>query len=126
MLNRKRGKSFLVADMDKLIAWDKSGGQEDSTNLKMLKTLAEASRYAIAHELTQRQRECFTLRYERGMTLREISSTLGICPSAVGRHIAAARGRIQSHAAYCVIAYGKSPGLYSAKDGDERKNKCDG
>ena len=115
MLSKKPSRSFLVEDMDSLLHLAQSETDEGSTNKRLLKGLLAATRHAIAHELTKRQYECLTMRYEQGMKLSEIAKELGISSSAVARHIYTAQQKVQKYASYCVFAYSESPAAYSGQ-----------
>lgn len=114
MLMKKPSRSFLVGDVDEIVRGIPNFSEE-STNKKLLEALLAATRYAVAHELTKRQYDCFTMRYDRSMKLAEIADELGIGVSAVDRHISVARTRVQRYAGYCVFAYGKTPDAYVGK-----------
>ncbi len=73
-----------------------SGGTNKSEIARMKKILQRA----IRHELTGRQRDCLTMYYFGGMTMREIAHRLGLSPSTVTRHIKAAQARLRKVASY--------------------------
>ena len=58
---------------------------------KIVKILSKA----ILGELTERQRECLTMRYYQKLTVTEIASRLGVGKSTVSRHIKKAKLRLQ-------------------------------
>jgi len=54
------------------------------------------SSYLGLATLTERQRECFSLRFEYGLATSEIARRLGISRKVVGKYIKAANGKLQS------------------------------
>ncbi|WP_343252767.1 sigma-70 family RNA polymerase sigma factor [Ligaoa zhengdingensis] len=116
MLRPRTKRVFLVEDIDSISAQVCVQADEDNTNRQFLTALLRATRYAVDHELTERQRQCFTKRYYEGRTVTEIAGELGLDCSTVSRHITLARQRIQSHARYCVFAYRNSLDGYSGNN----------
>lgn len=56
---------------------------------------ADFSQYILAAGLTEKQRECFSLRSEHGLTIRAIARKLHLHHSTVEQHIRAATRKIQ-------------------------------
>lgn len=56
----------------------------------------DLSNYLDLATLSERQRECFSLRFEYGLATSEIARRLGISPKVVGKHIKAANRKLQS------------------------------
>jgi DNA-directed RNA polymerase specialized sigma24 family protein len=54
----------------------------------------DLSEYIEQAQLTERQRECFSLKFEHGCTVKAIAQTLGISRKTVDEHIHAAEKRI--------------------------------
>lgn len=105
MLDPRQNRTFLVDDMDRIAARAEQTLDSDNSNRQFLTALLRATHYAAEHELTNRQRDCFVLRYEKNMKVQEIAEQLGINASTVSRHILAARKRIQKHARYSMFAF---------------------
>ncbi|MBZ5532787.1 MAG: LuxR C-terminal-related transcriptional regulator [Acidobacteriia bacterium] len=56
---------------------------------------ADLSQYLDEAQLTDRQRECFSLKFEYGLRFSAIAHRLGISRKTVDEHIAAARRRME-------------------------------
>ena len=67
----------------------------ENTNFKEYKRLLNILSKAIIGELTDRQRECITMRYYQKLSVTEIAIKLNIGKSTVSRHIKKARIRLQ-------------------------------
>lgn len=61
---------------------------------KLAAKTTDLSKYLEGAGLTDRQRECFSLKFEYELTVSEIASRLGISRKTVDEHIAAAQRRI--------------------------------
>lgn len=75
-----------------MIAYDK---HFESTNFNEYQRLLKILSKAIIGELTERQRECITMRYYQKFSVTEIAVKLNIGKSTVSRHIKKARIRLQ-------------------------------
>jgi DNA-binding CsgD family transcriptional regulator len=67
--------------------------QPDKSKLPAKTT--DLSKYLEGAELTERQRECFSLKFEYGLRVSEIVIRLGLSRKTVDEHIAAAKRRIE-------------------------------
>lgn len=63
----------------------------ESEYKKILKILTKA----ISGELTDRQRECLTMKYYQKLTVTEIAGKIGVGKSTVSRHIKKAKLRLE-------------------------------
>jgi DNA-directed RNA polymerase specialized sigma24 family protein len=70
-----------------------SGGRPSKKDKLPAKTI-DLSRYLDQAQLTDRQRECFSLRFEYEMKLSAIAKWLGLSRKTIDEHIAAARRRM--------------------------------
>lgn len=120
-LERRKNRAFLVQDMDSIFQAAQQQYSEENTNRRFLDALLNATRYAITNELTQRQRDCFCMRYLEGLPVREIGSALGLCDSTVSRHLRNARAHIQRHARYCAFGFHRAPD----SNAPERANRAE-
>ena len=55
---------------------------------------------AIQHELTERQKDCITYYYYRGMKVADISELMSIRPTTVYKHLKAGRKALKKCAVY--------------------------
>lgn len=64
------------------------------------KRMEQLLKKAVQYELTDRQKDCITYYYYRGMRVDEISKLMGIRPTTVYKHLKAARKALKKCAVY--------------------------
>lgn len=72
----------------------------NSDNNPQREKMKRILRKAIMRELTDRQRDCLTLRYLQRMKVKDIAVQLELSESTVSRHITAAERKLKHIAAY--------------------------
>ncbi len=66
----------------------------------------ELVRYAVKHELTDRQREAVSLYFYGGMTLKQAGAQMGITEAVAARHVYKACDRLRRVLRYSGLARG--------------------
>jgi len=86
--------SEWIGDMT---VWKRANAEDNSLRLERLR---RNLRQAREQELTPRQRQVLALRYDRGLSGREIALQLGIHPSTVSRTLKRAEARLRRYLQY--------------------------
>ena len=76
----------------------------DENNQAELERLKRALRLAIQKALTERQRECLTLYYFEGCSMKQAADRLGIGEPTVSKHLKKARARLKAVLRYSLAS----------------------
>ncbi len=96
---RHRRISITEKNEHRLVYFDHDYRETNENDIAKMKKILN---YAIANELTDRQRYCICEHYLKGRSMKNIACELNLNPSTVTRHIKSAEKRLKRIAdCYC-------------------------
>lgn len=93
----KRTLFFAPNDLDFLQNAQKMGIDESNPKIERMKKIVHI---AVSSELTDRQRDCLTMRFFDKKSVKEIAEVLGIRPTTVYKHLRKAIQTLKECAKY--------------------------